>query len=65
MIEINKDAVTLSIVQFYNIRDVVLKLFLCAGKNWGVRLSRIVSKVLWSSMRHGFISLLRMSWTFG
>ena len=32
MIEINKDAVTLSIVQSYNIRDVVLKQFLCVGK---------------------------------
>ena len=64
MIEINKDVVTLSIVQSYNIRDV-LKLFLCVGKNWGARFSRIVRKVLWSSMRRGFISLLRMSWTFG
>ena len=43
MIEINKDAETLSIVQSY-IRDV-LKLFLCAGKNWGVRFSRIVRTV--------------------
>ena len=45
MIEINKDAETLSIVQSCNIRDV-LKLFLCAEKNWGVRFSRIVRTVL-------------------